>query len=127
MATTSLHIYRGYSSYEYLSTKSFSIYDVKLVELDILNYIFTPLGTRLRLPHYGTRIQQLLFQPLIASTLADIRTELEGAFAYDPRVELVDLQLIPSIATQTVVAECVLYYIELNETVPLVLNLQFNQ
>lgn len=127
MTTASLHIYRGYSSYEYLSTKSFSIYDVKLVELDILNFIFTPLGTRLRLPHYGTRIQQLLFQPLVESTIADVRTELERAFAYDPRVELVDLSIVPTISTQSVVAECVLFYIELNETVPLVLNLQFDQ
>ncbi len=121
------HLYKGYSSHEYLQSKTFGLYDVKLVEMDILNYIFTPLGTRLRLPLFGTTIPNLLFEPLTESLISTVTTQMQNAINYDPRVQLISMQTEPVYSANSLLVTCVLLYIELNETIPLTLNLQFGQ
>ena len=55
-------LYRGYSSYEYQNKKTFSVTDVELVKLDLLNHIFTRKGDRVMMPNFGTRIPDLAFE-----------------------------------------------------------------
>lgn len=118
-------LYRGYSSYEYQSKKTFSIVDVELVKLDLLNHIFTRKGERVMMPNFGTRIPDMVFEPLDGITLDIIEEDLKAVFDFDPRVKLLDLVIQPSYDNNSVLASAKLLYIELNMTDTLDLNIVF--
>lgn len=118
-------LYRGYSSYEYQSKKTFSVTDVELVKLDLLNHIFTRKGERVMMPNFGTRIPDMAFEPLDDITLQILEEDLRAVFAFDPRVELINLIIDPSYDTNTVVASARLYYIELDLTGNIDINILF--
>lgn len=109
-------LYRGYSSYEYEKTKSFSITDIELVKMDLLNHIFTRRGERVMMPTFGTRIPDMAFEPLDEISLAIIEEDLRAVFTFDPRVELISLVLDPQYDTNTVTAAARLFYLELDLT-----------
>lgn len=118
-------LYRGYSSYEYEVNKTFSIADVELVKLDLLNHIFTRRGDRVMMPGFGTRIPDLVFEPLDQITLDILEEDLRAVFAFDPRVQLLSLVIDPSYDTNTVTASAKLLYIELNLAGNLDINITF--
>lgn len=118
-------LYRGYSSYEYQANKTFSITDLELVKLDLLNHIFTRRGERVMMPTFGTRIPDLVFEPLDGITMDIIEEDLRAVFNFDPRVKLLDLRLLPSYDTNSIVASARLLYIELNLTDNLDINIVF--
>lgn len=118
-------LYRGYSSYEYQANKTFSITDLELVKLDLLNHIFTRRGERVMMPTFGTRIPDLVFEPLDGITMDVIEEDLRAVFNFDPRVKLLDLRLLPSYDTNSIVASARLLYIELNLTDNLDINIVF--
>lgn len=118
-------LYRGYSSYEYQSKKTFSITDIELVKLDLLNHIFTRKGDRVMMPNFGTRIPDLAFEPLDDITLQILEEDLRSVFAFDPRVQLIKLNIVPSYDTNSVVASARLYYIELDLTGNIDINIVF--
>lgn len=125
MATRDL--YKGYSSYEYEISKTFKVTNVELVKLDLLNHIYTRRGERVMMPNFGTRIPDLAFEPLDEITIDILRNDLIGVFNFDPRVDLLELQVNPDYDTNTVVAAARLLYIELNMTDVLELNIIFDQ
>lgn len=118
-------LYKGYSSHEYLPRKTFSIRDVELVKLDLLNHIFTRKGERVMMPGFGTRIPDLTFEPLDGITLSAIEEDLRFVFNFDPRVNLLNLVITPSYETNSVVAAARLLYVELGMVDTLDLNIQF--
>lgn len=118
-------IYKGYSSHEYHSRKTFGIHDLELVKLDLLNHIFTRRGERVMMPGFGTRIPDLAFEPMDSITLGILEEDLRTVFKFDPRVRLMDLVITPSPDTNTVVAAARLLYIELNMVDTLDLNIVF--
>lgn len=118
-------LYRGYSSYEYQTNKTFSITDVELVKLDLLNHIFTRRGERVMMPTFGTRIPDLVFEPLDGITTDILEEDLRAVFNFDPRVKLLDLRIIPFYDINTVVASARLLYVELNLTGNLDINIVF--
>lgn len=118
-------LYRGYSSYEYQPHKTFSIQDIELVKLDLLNHIFTRKGERVMMPAFGTRIPDLAFEPLDPITLSILEEDLRMVIDFDPRVSLVEMKLLPSYDTGTVAATVKLMYVELNMIDTLDLNIQF--
>lgn len=107
-------IYVGYSSYEYQQNKNFTLVDLELVKLDLLNHLYTRRGERLMMPNFGTRIPDLVFEPLDVMTLDIIQEDLLQVINFDPRVSLVDLVITPQYDQNTVVASVKLLYIELN-------------
>lgn len=117
--------YIGYSSYEFQKNKSFVLTDIQLVELDLLNQIYTRRGTRVMMPTYGTLIPELIFEPLDDTTLGIIESELENVFNSDPRVNLVTLDITPNFDTNSITATAILFYVELNVTQPFQLNIIF--
>lgn len=119
-------LYRGYSSYGYQKTKSFSLSDVDIVKRDLLNHIYTRKGERVMMPKFGTRIPDLAFEPLDQITLDMLEEDLRTVVAFDPRVELVDLTIAPSYDENYVVASITLLYLELDMTDRLDLNIQFD-
>ena len=119
------NLYRGFSSFEYERTGSFTVKDIELVKLDLLNHIFTRKGSRVRMPRYGTTIPDMPFEMIDEDLLEDLHTELTSVFEYDPRVQLLQLQVIPYYDINTVMASATLRYIEFD--VVDVLNLDFNE
>ena len=118
-------VYVGFSSYEFQKSKSFTLTDVNLVEIDLLNQIYTRKGSRVMMPTFGTLIPSLVFEPLDEATISIIEEELLTVFNFDPRVNLVTLEVVPNYDTNSVTATAILNYVELNLTQPFQLNIQF--
>ena len=70
-------LYRGISFTNYDDNKILSMYDINLVKKDLMNHIFTRLGERIMMPTFGTRIPDLVFEPLDNKTLEIIYEEQE--------------------------------------------------
>lgn len=118
-------LYRGYSTYEYQRNKSFILTDIEIVKMDLLNHIYTHKGERVMMPNFGTRIPDLAFEPLDQITLDILEEDLRAVIAFDPRVQLLELRILPYYDTNTVIASARLLYIELNTTGNLDLNITF--
>lgn len=118
-------LYKGYSSHEYFPRKTFSIQDVELVKLDLLNHIFTRRGERVMMPAFGTRIPDLAFEPLDDITLGILEEDLRMVFDFDPRVQLLELVITPLHDDNSVTAAARLLYVELNTVDNLDLNIVF--
>ena len=118
-------LYRGYSTHQYQQYKTFSVTDVDLVNLDLLNHIFTRRGERVMMPTFGTRIPGLAFEPLDDFTMAILVEDLNQVFTFDPRVQLLNLQVTPDYDANSVTASATLLYIELDMTSTLDINIQY--
>lgn len=118
-------LYRGYSSFEFEATGSFKINDVELIKLDLLNHIFTRRGERVMMPRFGTIIPDLVFEPLDEETIDVVDSELRGVFDYDPRVELLQMDIAPNYDNNAVTAQCKIRCIELDTTELMDLNIEF--
>lgn len=119
------NLYRGFSSFEYQRSGSFSVKDIELVKLDLITHIFTRKGSRCRMPNHGTVIPDLPFEMIDEDLLETLHSELKDVFEYDPRVDLLELRVIPYHDINTVMASATLRYKEFN--VVDVLNLDFNE
>jgi len=109
-----LPTYRGFSTENYLGSKTFLVTNQELVKRDLLNHIYTIPGERVHLPEFGTRIPLLAFEPLDQKTLAIIKEDLKKVFDYDPRVKLIDMA-INALPDNSAIAVFVdLLYVELN-------------
>lgn len=118
-------LYKGFSFFRYQYDKSIIVTDIDLVKVDLYNHIFTRIGERVKMPSFGTTIPDMLFEPLTEDLLFQIDTEMRKVFAFDPRVELVWLEVYPFYDTQTVFAAAELRYIELDITDRFDLRLEF--
>jgi phage baseplate assembly protein W len=120
-------IYKGFSTHEYVKQGgTFSLTNVDLVNLDILNHIYTGRDERVMMPGWGTIIQDTPFEQLTQELLANIRDDLERVFEYDPRVKIISLTITPYADYNTIVASAFLQYIELDttDTLNFVINLE---
>lgn len=118
-------LYRGFSSFEFQKNKTFAIQDIQLVELDLLNQIYTQRGSRVMMPTFGTIIPSLVFEPLDQTTIEAVEDELLTVFKFDPRVKLLDMQVVPNYNTNSLMVTALLQYIELNLVQPFELNIIF--
>ena len=118
-------IYRGLSFRNFSKNKSIKLYDIELVKKDILNNIFTRRGERVKMFMYGTRIPDLVFEPLDEVALNVIEEDLRSVVASEPRVSLVDLRIVPLFDRSVVICSLVLYYLELDFTDTLSVNITF--
>ncbi len=119
------NIYRGYSTFEFQKNKSLTIIDVDAVKLDLLNHIFTPRNSRVMMPTFGTIIPELVFEPLDEDTVSELHAEIKSAIDYDPRVEILKLNVLPDYDRNMVVVDATLRYVELNIVDDFELNIQF--
>ncbi len=123
--TASNGLYRGYSSFEFERTGSFRIDDVELIKLDLLNHIFTRRGERVMMPRFGTSVPDLVFEPLDEETLDILESELRLVVDYDPRVELLDLNIVANADGNSVTAGISIRCIELDTVELMNLNIEF--
>lgn len=107
--------YRGFSTQSYASLgATFSLTDLDLINLDILNHIYTQRGERVMMPNFGTNIPGAAHELLTRELVESIRDDLEQVFQYDPRVEKLRLVITPYYDTNSLVASATLRYVELN-------------
>jgi phage baseplate assembly protein W len=118
-------LYKGFSSFEFQKNKTFAIQDIALVELDLLNQIYTQRGSRVMMPTFGTIIPTLVFEPLDEQTVEAVEDELLTVFKFDPRVSLLNMQVVPNYDTNSLLVTALLRYVELNVVQPFSLNIIF--
>lgn len=118
-------LYTGYSSSEFAHRKKFRVQDVELVKTDLLNHIYTKKGERVMMPRFGTRIPEMIFEPLDDDTIDIITDDLIAVFDFDPRVRTLNLQVIPDHENSAINVVADLYYVELNMSDRLTLNIVF--
>jgi phage baseplate assembly protein W len=120
-------LYKGFSSRQYEYDKSFTMLDVEIVKRDLMNHIFTRLGERVDLPTFGTRIQDMLMEPMDENTLDILLTDVNAVIDYDPRVELQrDVTMTVDYDNHAVSFKALLFYVELNLTDTLDVHLEFD-
>lgn len=118
-------LYNGFSSYEFQSKKTFSITNIDLVKLDLLNHLFTRRGSRVMMPNFGSIIPELTFEPLDEQTLDILQEDLSNVINFDPRVELIDLTLLPFYDEGRVEAHVKCLFVEFDLVDEMELNIVF--
>lgn len=113
MATS---VYRGFSSKNWLKTRSFKLQGVDLVKQDLLNHIYTVRGERVMMPAFGTRIPIMAFEPQDDKTRSVIDVDLQEVFYYDPRVDLISLQIDSVPNENKMIAAALLFFKEFDVT-----------
>lgn len=119
------NLYKGISFNNFSKNKSIKLYDVELIKKDILNNIFTRRGERVKMFSYGTRIPDLVFEQLDDVALNIVEEDLNAVVAGEPRVELTDMRIVPLYDRGVIIASLTLYYIELDFTDTLSVNIVF--
>lgn len=84
--------FTGFSTVERLQAP-YSLTNIDLVKRDLLNHFATPLGSRVMLPEFGTRIHDYLFDPFDDYTRNSIMEDVVRVIQTEPRVELVSLDV----------------------------------
>lgn len=107
-------IYKGFSTANWTKNKTFVLTNIDLVKQDLLNHIYTLKGERVMMPAFGTRIPMLTFEPNDQQTLAIIEEDLRQVFEYDPRVKLIDLNVLSLPDNNAIIALADLLYVEFN-------------
>jgi phage baseplate assembly protein W len=108
--------YHGLSTKNWLSTKNLGISDIEVVKQDLLNHIYTPIGSRVMMSNFGTRIPFMVFEPNDQQTRQIIEDDLKTVFEYDPRVQLKALEVLSIPDHNMIVALADLYYVEFKVT-----------
>ena len=122
-------IYRGFSTlfHKENPSKGFLTSNMETVKRDLLNHIWTIRGERVMQPNFGTSIPMLAFEPLDENTIKIVENDLREVFAYDPRVELIELVVTALPDNNAIFALADLRYIELNTTETLKLEFPVGQ
>lgn len=64
----------------------------KEIKSDLMHLIFTPKGTRLRMPTFGTNLIRQIFEPMDGKTYTDIKVEIQESIKkFIPNVNITEL------------------------------------
>lgn len=108
--------YKGFSTKNWKKNRTFAVSDFEAVKEDLLNHIFTIKGERAHMPNFGTRIPLLTFEPNDEITRSIIDEDLRTVFDYDPRVQLIALNIMSLPDNNAMIAIADLLYLEFNVT-----------
>jgi len=81
----------------------YSLTNVDIVKRDINNHFATPIGSRVMLPSFGTRIYEMLFDPFDEYTKNAIIEDAVRVVQSDPRVALQNIDVFQEDQALTVV------------------------
>ena len=88
--------------------------NIELVKRDLLNHIYTIPGERVMMPSFGTRIPTMTFEQNDETTRSIIEEDLKMVFNYDPRVRLINLNVLTMPDNNAIIALADLLYVEFN-------------
>jgi phage baseplate assembly protein W len=120
-------LYRGFSLHQLQRSGTTKLQDLDLVKFNLLTHIYTSRGERLNMTTFGTRIPNLLFEPLDQMAVDVVREDLTQVFAYEPRVHLNRIEVTPLYDQNAILVTADLTYLELNTSEPFVIQLDFKQ
>ena len=106
--------YLGFSTNDWAKRRTFSLTDLELVKRDLLNHIYTIKGERVMMPNFGTRIPMLTIEPNDEETRKIVEDDLNEVFSYDPRVQLISLNVMTLPDNNAIIALADLFYVEFN-------------
>lgn len=78
-------IYRGFSTVNQ-TFGNFKLYDIELIQQDLLNQLNVRKGERVMRPNYGTIIWNALFEPLTDELKFTLAKDIESIINSEPRV-----------------------------------------
>ncbi|MDC1040225.1 GPW/gp25 family protein [bacterium] len=84
------NIYRGFSTVGKVRAP-FTKIDGELIKSDLLNELYSRKGERVMRPNYGTRIWDILMNPLDEFVVEEIKEDIDRVVSKDPRVEITDM------------------------------------
>lgn len=117
--------YIGFSTLEFQNSKNLILKNVNLIKQDLINNIYTRKGERVMMTQYGTRIPDLVFEPLDDASLFIVQQDITTVFENDPRVQLINLSVIPLYDQSTIMVFADVFYMYLNFSGQLDLNIKF--
>lgn len=85
-------LFVGFSSQD--SRGSNKLYDIQLVNRDLLNHFHTRKGERRMMPSFGTRIWELLFEPFTPSLKDELIRDATAVIEADSRVILLSINVV---------------------------------
>lgn len=103
-------LFKGFSTVD-RTRAPFVLVDRDLIKQDLLNEFYTRRGERRMRPTFGSRIWDLLMNPLDANTVSKIEEDIEQIVGRDPRVKLLDVTI--NVLEHTVRADVTLEYVQL--------------
>lgn len=86
-------VYKGFNTVS-KNVPSFTLTDTEIVKQDILNHFMTRKGERVMLPNFGSKIHDYLMDPFDDITVDAILEDAKTVISSDPRVELIDMNVI---------------------------------
>jgi len=107
-------LYKGFSTRDWRSRRTFSLSNIEIVKRDLLNHIYTIKGERVMMPNFGTRIPLLAFEQNDEHTRKIVEDDLTVVFNYDPRVKLINLNVLSLPDNNAIIAVADLLYVELD-------------
>ncbi len=84
------NIYRGFSTVGQIRAP-YTLIDSALIKADLLNELYTKRGERVMRPTYGTRIWDIIMNPLDQYVIAEIKEDIERIVEKDSRVVMTDM------------------------------------
>lgn len=105
--------YKGFSSVS-TETENYHLYDLALIQQDLLNHFHVRQGERLMNPLFGTIIWDVLFEPMTEDLKQLIIRNVTEIINYDPRV--VADQVTVTTYESGIQIECMLTYLPYNVT-----------
>jgi phage baseplate assembly protein W len=75
------------------SAPPYSLTNIELVKRDLNNHFATPVGARVMLPMFGTRIYEYLFDPFDEATKNAIIEDAVRVVQSEPRVQLISVDV----------------------------------
>lgn len=117
--------YRGFSFQQYMKNKQFVVTDTELIKLDLLNHIYTKMGTRVKMANFGTRIPELSFEVIDVITIDIIKEDITNVIRFDPRVELISMSTQPDYDANTLLVTVSIWYTDFKTGDDLIINLAF--
>lgn len=117
--------YRGFSLHQFRVNQTTKLTDIELVKLNLLTHIYTRKGERLMMSTFGTRIPDLIYEQMTPEVVQLITEDLNYVFAYDPRIQLLDLQVVPYWNEGVVLASARIKYLEFDIVEGMEINIEF--
>ena len=85
-------IFKGFNTINQ-NKAPFGLTDEELIKRDLMNHFYTRLGERPMRPTFGSRIHDILMNPMDSMTSQDIKEDVERIVASESRVELRDIRM----------------------------------
>lgn len=118
--------FKGFSTFNFNKRgDSMSLTDVELIKRDILNGLFTPIGSVYKNRKFGTSIPFLLMKQMNDDVISKTTSEVQRILSNEPRISLVKIVTTPNKIEKSLTIEILFTYIQnpnIIQTLPLFLN-----